>query len=37
MKGFVGVTDNDWFAYLSLLKQDWHNAQGVGLTAIKSN
>jgi hypothetical protein len=37
MKGFVGVTDNDWFTYLSLLKQDWPKAQGVRLTAFRSN
>ena len=33
MKGFVGVTDNDWFAYVILLKQDW---QGAGLKATVS-
>jgi len=37
MKGFVGVTDNDWFAWVTLLKQDWPKAQGLRLTAIKSN
>ena len=37
MKGFVAVTDNDWFAWVTLLKQDWHKAQGLRLTAIKSN
>ena len=37
MKDSIGVTDNDWFAYLTLLKQDWHKAQGSRLTAIKSN
>jgi len=37
MKGFVGVTDNDWFAYVTLLKQDWPKAQGLNLKAIKSN
>jgi len=37
MKGFVGVTDNDWFAEVPLLKQDWPKAQGVRLTAIRSN
>jgi len=29
MKGFVGVTDNDWCAYVTLLKQDWPQAQGI--------
>jgi len=28
MKAIVAVTDNDWFAYVTLLKQDWHKAQG---------
>jgi len=28
MNGFVGVTDNDWFAYVILLKQVWSKAQG---------
>ena len=37
MKGFVGITDNDWFAYVTLLKQDWPKAQGLRLTAIKSH
>ena len=37
MKAFVGVTDNDWFAFLTLLKQDWSKAQGVRFKAIKSN
>ena len=36
MKGFVGVTDNDWFAWVTLLKQGWRKAQGVSLTAIRS-
>jgi len=37
MKGFVGVTDNGWFAYVTLLKQDWPKAQGLRLKANKSN
>jgi hypothetical protein len=37
MKGFIGVTDNDWFACVTLLKQFWHKAQGLSLKAIKSN
>ena len=37
MKDFVGVTDNDWFAYVTLLRQDWSKAQGLSLKAIKSN
>ena len=37
MKGFVGGTDDDWFAQVTLLKQDWPKAQGVRLKAIKSN
>ncbi len=37
MKGFVGVTDNDWFAYVTLLKQDWPKAQGLRLTAFRPN
>ena len=37
MKGFVDVTDNEWFAYLTLLKQDWPKAQGLRLTALRSN
>ena len=37
MKGFVGVTDNDWFAYVTLLKQDWPKAQGLRLKAFRSN
>jgi len=37
MKGFIGVTENDWFAYVTLLKQDWHKAQGLRLKAIKSD
>ena len=35
MKGFVGVTDNDWFAWVTLLKQDWPKAQGLSLTAFR--
>jgi len=34
MKSFVGVTDNDWFAEVTLLKQDWPKAQGLRLTAL---
>jgi len=37
MNGFVGVTDNDWFAEVTLPKQDWPKAQGVRLKAITSN
>ena len=37
MKGFVGVTDNDWFAWVTLLKQDWPKAQGLRLKAFRSN
>jgi hypothetical protein len=36
-RGSTGVTENDWFAEVTLLKQDWSKAQGVRLTAIKSN
>jgi hypothetical protein len=35
MKSFVGVTDNDWFACGTLLKQVWAKAQGLRLK--KSN
>jgi len=37
MKGFVGVTDNDWFVYVILLKQDWPKAKGSSLKATKPN
>jgi hypothetical protein len=37
MKGFFGVTDNDWFVYVTLLKLDWPKAQGLNLKAIKCN
>jgi hypothetical protein len=37
MKDFVGVTDNDWFARVTLLKQDWPKAHGLRHKAIKSN
>ena len=37
MNGFVGVTDNFWFAYVTLLRQDWPKAQGIRLKATKSN
>jgi hypothetical protein len=36
MKAFVGVTDNDWFAWVTLLKQVWPKAQGVRCKAIRS-
>ena len=35
VKGFAGVTNNDWFAYVTLLKQDWPQAQGLRVTATK--
>jgi len=35
--GSTGVTDNDWFAYVTLLKQDWPKAQGLRHTATKFN
>ena len=49
MKGFFAVTDNDWFAWVTLLNQDWPKApwcnmlriargkQGVRLKAITSH
>jgi hypothetical protein len=37
MKGFIGVTDKEWFAHLTLLKQDWPKAQGLRHKATKSN
>ena len=37
MKAFAVVTDNDWFAWVTLLKQDWSKAQGLRFKAIKSN
>ena len=37
MKAFVGITDDDWFAWITLLKQDWPEAQGLVLTAITSH
>ena len=37
MKAFVGVTDNDRFACVTLLKQDWPKAQRTGHKAIRSN
>jgi len=37
MKGFVGITDNDWFAYVTLLKQDCSKAQGLRFKAIRYN
>jgi hypothetical protein len=37
MKGFVSVTDNDLFAFGSLLKQFWPKVQGLRHKAIRSN
>jgi len=37
MKGFLGVADNEWCAYVTLLNQDWPKAQGLRLKAITSN
>jgi len=37
MKGFVGITDNDWCKYVTMLKQDWPKAQGVSHKATKSH
>jgi len=37
MKGFAGIMDNDWFAYVTLLKEDWPKAQGLRHKATKSN
>jgi len=34
--GSTGVTDNDWFAYVTLLKQVWAKAQGLRHKATKS-
>jgi len=36
MKGSIGVTDNIWFAYVTLLKQVWAKAQGLRHKATKS-
>jgi hypothetical protein len=36
MKGCVGVTDNEWCAYVTLLKQVWREAQGLRLNVTKS-
>ena len=36
MNGFVDVTDDDLFAEVTLLKQDWPKAQGSRLTAFRS-
>jgi len=33
MKGFVGITDNNWFARVILLKQGWLKAKSLRLTA----
>jgi len=35
MKAFDCVKDNDWCAYVTLLKQDWPKAQGLRLKAFK--
>jgi len=35
--GSTGVTDKEWFACVTLLKQDWPKAQGLSLKAITSN
>jgi len=37
MKALVGVTDDGWFAWVTLLKQDWPKAQGLRLKAFRSN
>jgi len=37
MKGYIGVTDNDWFAEATLLNQDWPKAQNVRLKAFRSH
>jgi hypothetical protein len=37
MKGFAGITDNDWVAHVALLKQVWPKAQGLRLKAIRTN
>ena len=37
MNAFVSVTDNEWCAYVTLLRQDWSKAQSLSLKAIKSN
>ena len=37
MKGFLGVADNEWCAYVTLLNQDWPKAQGLRLKAITSD
>jgi len=34
--GSIGITDNDWFACVNLLKQVWPKAQGLRFKAIKS-
>jgi nitroreductase len=33
----IGVTDNDWFVYVTLLKQGWSKAQGLRCKAAKPN
>jgi len=35
MNGFVGIRDKDY--KVTLLKQDWHQAQGLRCKATKSN
>ncbi len=37
MKDFVGITDNKWFAFITLLNQDWLDAQGLRPKAFRSN
>jgi hypothetical protein len=37
MKGFVGLTDNERFACVTLLNQDWPKAQGLRLKVTRSN
>ena len=37
MKGFVGITHNDWFAYVTLLKQDWPKAKAIKFDWAKLN
>jgi hypothetical protein len=36
MNTFVAFTHNDWFAWGTLLKQDWPKAQGLRLLALRS-
>jgi len=37
LTGATGFTDNDWYAYLTLLKRDWLKAKGLRQKATKSN